>query len=258
MRLYTAVARMAFRRQSTYRGAMIAGGFTNLVFGFILASVLRSVLGGRAVGGLTSESATAFVFLSQGLIATVSLFGDFSLVAAVRNGDVAIELLRPWNWLMYRLSADLGKSVFQTLTRGIAIAVPGWIAYRLALPNLSLVLPFLVTVLLAVVLASQLWTLCGVASFWLVDGSGVMQLAVALAMVGSGLNLPLPLYPSWLQPVLYASPFSGLVQGPADVLLGLRSIVPVVAHQLVWILVLNVGLRIELRAAVSKLEIQGG
>ncbi len=249
---------MAFRRQSTYRGAMIAGGFTNLAFGFILASVLRSVLRSQPVGALTAETGTAFVFLAQGLIATVSLFGDFSLVAAVRSGDVAIELLRPWNWSMYRLSSDLGKAAFQTLTRAVAIIVPGWLVYQLPLPNAGRLFPFALTVVLAVVLASQIWTLCGVASFWLVDGSGVMQFAVVFAMVGSGLNLPLPLYPDWLQPVLYAAPFAGLVQGPADVLLGFRGVWPVIAHQFVWILIVGLALRVELRSAIRKLEIQGG
>lgn len=40
MRLYTEVARRSFRRYAAYRGATVAGIFTNTVFGFIKAYVL--------------------------------------------------------------------------------------------------------------------------------------------------------------------------------------------------------------------------
>lgn len=117
-RLYVEVVRMSFRRQSTYRGAMVAGTFTNVVWGFLLASVLRSVIGNGDVGGLTKTTATSFTFLAQGLIATVRMFGDMTPVASVRSGDVATELQRPWDWSAFRLSSDLGQSLFSTLTRG--------------------------------------------------------------------------------------------------------------------------------------------
>ena len=136
-RLYVEVTRMSFRRQSTYRGAMVAGTFTNFVWGFLLASVLRSVIGDGNVGGLTRTTATSFTFLAQGLIATARMFGDMTLVTAVRSGDVATELQRPWDWSAYRLSSDLGQSFFSTLTRGASIVVAGWVVYRLPLPAVS-------------------------------------------------------------------------------------------------------------------------
>jgi ABC-2 type transport system permease protein len=255
---YVEVARMSFRRQSTYRGAMVAGTFTNFVWGFLLASVLRSVIGAGSVGGLTRTTATSFTFLAQGLIATSRMFGDMTLVAAVRSGDVATELQRPWDWSTYRLSSDLGQSLFSTLTRGSSIVVAGWIVYRLPLPTLSNGLAFAGCTVLAAVLASRLWTMAGLASFWLVDGTGVVQMVVGAATFGAGLMVPLQIYGASVRSVLYLLPFAGLVQGPIDVFLGLRGVGLVIAHQVIWIAVLEALLRFELGAATRKLEVQGG
>ena len=49
MRLYLEVARRSYARISTYRSATVAGVFTNTVFGFLLAYVLRAVYTARNV-----------------------------------------------------------------------------------------------------------------------------------------------------------------------------------------------------------------
>jgi ABC-2 type transport system permease protein len=216
------------------------------------------VIADANVGGLTKTTATSFTFLAQGLIATSRMFGDFSLVASVRSGDVATELQRPWDWSSYRLSSDLGQSVFSTLTRGASIVVAGWAAYRLPLPTSANALAFVPCVVLAAVLGSRLWTMAGVASFWLVDGTGVVQVVVAVATFAGGLVIPLQLLGPTLRSALGVLPFTGLVQGPVDVALGLERSGPVIAHQLIWIVILEVLLRFELRAACRRLEVQGG
>lgn len=257
-RLYVEVARMSFRRQSTNRGALVAGTLTNFVWGFLLASVLRSVIGDGNVGGLTKTTATSFTFLAQGLIATARMFGDMTLVASVRSGDVATELQRPWDWSTYRLSSDLGQSLFSALTRGASIVVAGWVIYRLPIPALSEVLAFAACVVLSAVLASRLWTMAGLASFWLVDGTGVVNMVVGAATFGAGLIVPLQIFSDGIRQFLYLLPFAGLVQGPIDVFLGLRSVAAVLSLQVVWIVVLELTLRLELGAATKKLEVQRG
>jgi ABC-2 type transport system permease protein len=260
LRLYGEVARLSFRRFSTYRGAMIAGAFTNTIFGFIRAGLLRSSLRDQVEGvaGLTMQSATMFVFLGQALIAVTMLFGDYSLIELVRSGDVATELHRPWDWSTYRLASDLGRSAFQLLSRALLITMAGWLVYRLPIPGGGDAFWFGLTVVLAAILASRIWTIAGLAAFWLTEAVGVMQMGVAVAMLGTGLLVPLQFLPERVADVLWLLPFAGLLQGPIDVLLDLRSPLPVIALQLFWIVALELVLRFELRAAVRKLELQGG
>jgi ABC-2 type transport system permease protein len=237
---------------------MIAGALTNVVFGFLRAAVLRTAMGNQVVGGMDRNAATGFVFLTQAMIAVTSLFGDMALIASVRSGDVATELHRPWDWSTYRLSYDLGKSTYQLISRSLLITMVGWVAYQLAVPPLDRVAWFLLTVFLAAVLASRIWTISGLSAFWVVDATGVVQFAVMAALFGTGLLVPLQILPASVESVLLVLPFASLVQGPADVVLGLRSPVVVIALQVMWIVILEVVLRVILRSATRKLEVQGG
>ena len=258
MRLYLAIARLTFGQYSTYRGATFAGLFTNTVFGFILAGVVRGAIGDRTIGGLDRTSAALFTFTAQGMIMIISAFGDHQLAARVRSGEVATELHRPWDWSSYRLAADLGRSCYYALVRGVPPFMIGWVVFRFPLPSVGRFLLFFITVAIAAALASRWWTLLGLTSFWLIDGSGVVQLGTVLLTVSSGLIVPLNLFPLWLQNILRALPFSGMLQRPVEVLLGLDSLANVISFQLVWVVALEVLLRLELRSASKRLVIQGG
>jgi ABC-2 type transport system permease protein len=84
---------------------MLAGAFTNLIFGFIRGGVLRSAVNASpSATAFTVSSATVFVILGQALIGPTMLFGDMALVESIRSGQVATELHRPWDWSIYRLA----------------------------------------------------------------------------------------------------------------------------------------------------------
>lgn len=256
--MYLEVARLSFRRYSTYRGAVAAGVFTNTVFGFIIASLLRTLTGKQTVGGLTSDSATLVVFFTQALLMTVSAFGDFEISRRVTSGEIATELHRPVDFSFFRLASDLGRSGFYVLARGIPPFLIGWLVFQFRLPPLSRLLPTLLVVGLAAAIASRLWTIVGLVSFWLTDGSGVVQLTTVLVSAFGGVLFPLQYYPEAARTVLTLLPFATLIQLPAEVFLGLRSFSTVVCLQLFWLVVLEGVLRWELVRATQKLVIQGG
>jgi ABC-2 type transport system permease protein len=258
MRVYFEVARRSFQRFSTYRAAVVAGVFTNTAFGFILASVLRTALGTRSVGGLTATTATAFTFLAQGMLMVVMAFGDFDEVEKVRTGEVATALMRPLDYSLFRLAADLGRSAFNTLARGMPPFAVGWLVYRFPLAAPLRFASFLLTVVLAAVVASRWWNIVSTLAFWMTDGSGAMQMGVAVCTFATGALIPLQFLPDGLKAVVRVTPWAAMVQRPVEVFIGLSSVWACIALQLVWIAVLESLLRLELRFARRKLVIQGG
>jgi len=72
-----ALARAGFSRWATYRQAALAGMFTNTVFGIIKLSVLLAVIDetGGTVAGYDHASLSTYVWVSQGLISVVYVFG---------------------------------------------------------------------------------------------------------------------------------------------------------------------------------------
>ena len=98
MRLDWELARRGYRRYAAYPGATYAGLFTNVFFGFLIASILLAVYDQReVVGGYDVADAMAYVWLAQGLLSVVASFGPSwsELALRVRSGDVATDLYRP-------------------------------------------------------------------------------------------------------------------------------------------------------------------
>jgi ABC-type uncharacterized transport system permease subunit len=87
------LARSGFRRYATYRQATVAGAVTNTVFGLLRCYVLLAVAagaGGLAAGYDSAQLAT-YVWVGQGLLAVVMLWGWSDLADRIRTGAVATD-----------------------------------------------------------------------------------------------------------------------------------------------------------------------
>jgi len=113
----------------------------------------------------------------------------------------------------------------------------------------------------ALVLSSAITTLLTITMFWTISGEGAARLMTAAAFLLSGMIIPLPLFPDWLQPVLNVLPFRGLCDVPYRLFTGhipVSELPAVLAHQLAWTLALVALGRTMLGTAVRRLVVQGG
>jgi ABC-2 type transport system permease protein len=261
MGVYLAVARQSFRRQSTYRAAMVAGVFTNAVFGVILASVLLAAYGGRdEINGLTPSGAVTITFIAQGLLLVTGAFGWLELTDRVRTGDVATDLQRPVDFSAYWMAMFVGASGFSVIGRGIPPFLVGGIVFDLQLPTSAATwVGFALTVAGAAFVASRWWFLVSLSAFWLVgDARGVIQMAVAIQLFASGTAIPLQFFPDALGNLLLLTPFAAMAQLPAQAFLGQTSALVVLGSQLAWSIALHGAGLLVLRRATKKLVIDGG
>lgn len=259
--ILTALAGAGFRRQSTYRQAMVAGAFTNTVFGFMRCYILLSVAGAAGqAGGYDRAQLATYVWVGQGMLAVVNFWGTPELAERVRSGDVVADLLRPVDLMAAVLAADVGRACYAMLTRFVVPLTVGLLAFDLYLPTNPVTYgSFAVSVLLAVLIGSTCLYLVGLTAFWLLDQRGVAMLWALLAGSASGLYFPLTLLPDWLATALwFGTPFPSLLQAPLDVLVERTPAAPIVAGQLAWLVVVVAVARVTQRRALRKLVIQGG
>jgi len=262
---YAHLARAGFRRQTAYRLAMVAGLFTNIVFGFIKASILFAAVdsAGGTLAGYSRGTMSTYVWLSQGLFAAVSVGVSASdLSARIRNGDVAVDFTRPLDVQGSYLAADLGRAAFTFLPRGVPSVLVGALTVGLALP--SDVWPYVLG-LVSVALAVTISFLCSYAvdilGFWLVETRGVRLLYMVTSQFLAGLFVPVGLFPDWLTTLALGSPFPSMLQVPIDVISGRvigMEAVKVVAMQGFWVVATCLIGRALTHAGRHKLEVQGG
>jgi ABC-2 type transport system permease protein len=264
--LYLAVAARTFRRFATYRAATLAGIFTNSVFGVIISFTYIAVWQQNpTAGGYDVVDAVTYCWLGQALLMTVAVWGGGAtddLAERVRTGDVAIDLYRPANLLVWWWSADLGRAAYHLLTRGVAPTVVGALLFDLRFPGSPATwLLFALTLPLAVTVSFALRMLVATSTFWLVDDSGLRNLMAVLATFLSGLVVPLVLFPGWTRDLAMALPWVSFLQVPADVWLGRRAGWDAVAGlgiQVFWAAVLLTACAGLLARARRRVVVQGG
>jgi ABC-2 type transport system permease protein len=263
MRWMWEVATRAYRRQATYRGATLAGVFTNTVFGFILAYVLLAVYEERAtIGGFDAVDAVTFTFVMQGMLMVIGVFGSTDIADRVRSGDVVSDLYRPVDFQAYWLADSYGRSWFYALFRGVPPFLAGALVFHLRLPpNAATWVAFVVSVALAVPVAFGWGFLLQLTSFWLLDVRGPNQLGWLTAQFFAGVFVPVVFFPTWLGTLANLTPFPSMAQLPVEVFLGKHpgaELAGVYAVQLFWIAaMLGLG-RVVLHRAMRKVVVQGG
>lgn len=262
MRLSWEVARRAFRRQATYRSATAAGVFTNTVFGFLLAYVLLAVHEERGeVGGFDAVDTVTFVFVVQGLLMVVGIFGDTELAERIRTGDIASDLQRPLDIQSWWASLAYGRAAYQLVFRGLPPFVIGALAFDLSLPSPAHALAFVTSVALAVAVCFGWFFLLQLSAFWLLDVRGPSQIGSLTAAFLSGIWVPLVFFPPELGALARGLPFASMIQLPVEVFLGKHDgadLAGVFALQALWAAVLALAGRAVLARAVRRVVVQGG
>ncbi|MEW2293467.1 ABC-2 family transporter protein [Streptomyces sp. NPDC006743] len=262
-RLYVAVAAGGFRRYATYRAATAAGVFTNTVFGLILVYTYLALWDARPhLGGYDHSQAVTYVWLGQAFLATLAIGGggvEDELMERIRTGDIATDLHRPADLQLWWLAADLGRSVFQLLGRGVVPFVFGALVFPAMLPTDPVTwAAFLGAVPPAMLVSFGIRFLVALSAFWLLDGAGVVQIAWLAGLFCSGMLLPLNVFPGALGEVVRVLPWSSLLQAPADVLLGHADPLRTYAFQGAWAVALLGAGRLLQTVATRRVVVQGG
>ncbi|HEY9789763.1 MAG TPA: ABC-2 family transporter protein [Candidatus Obscuribacterales bacterium] len=178
----------------------------------------------------------------------------------VRTGAVAVQLVRPLSYPLYRLASNLGERAVRIVVTGFAaVLIATWLSgsadhlangllfFALALPG-AFVLHFLG------------YLLVGLSAFWVEDTAGLTLIYSRLVMVLGGMLLPLELFPSVVQPLVKALPFGNIVCGPARLFihpdpaaLGL-----LLVNQLLWIGVFSLAASAVYSRALHRIALNGG
>jgi ABC-2 type transport system permease protein len=264
-RTFGALVSAGFRRYSTYRQAMVAGIATNTVFGFLNCYVLLSVAAGRGgtAAGYGPDQLATLVWINQGLLATVGVWGDTSLADRIRGGDVVSDLLRPVHPVITYLGNDLGRAGFAVLSRFAVPMAVGALAFHLRAPTRLATYPlFALSVLLAVLVSFACRYLVNAAAFWLLDSRGPQMAWNLSATLFGGLYFPLRFLPAPLLVGLWVgTPFPSVMQGPTDIVVERvppPGQVAILAGQAGWVVLTFWLCRTVQRAAERRLVVQGG
>jgi ABC-2 type transport system permease protein len=268
---YRAVAAARFRTLLQYRGAAVGGIFTQSFFALVRIMVLEAFYAsGGARPPLSGPEVIGYIWLGQVTYAMFPWNTDAGVRQDVRTGNVAYELCRPLGLYGVWFSRAVALRTAPVLLRLVPMAIlsmavlplVGLGEWRLHPPGgPAAAAAWLAAMAGGLAISCALTTLMTVSLLWTVSGEGVALLTGSVAYLLGGMVIPLPLYPDWAQPIVYALPFAGVMDLPARLYTG--NLAPgaaawVLAHQLAWTAALVAAGRWLLARATARLVVQGG
>jgi ABC-2 type transport system permease protein len=263
-RVYWRLLIAGFRRQSAYRLAALGGLVANLTFGLLKVAILFATV--RAAGGelhgYDTASMSTYVWLSQGLLGSVNLTGRTDLALRVKDGQVAVDFLRPVDLQAATIATEAGGSLWALIPRGLPSVLLGAATVGMQLPTSPVsYLLGAASLLLGIVISAATVYLIAVAGFWLVETRGLQILYMLGSGFLGGLYVPIALFPHWLRIVAAATPFPSIMMYPVDVLSGIGGAgraAELVLAQLGWLAGVAAVGQLLTRAGRRRLEVQGG
>lgn len=267
MRKYLSFFRIRFIAGLQYRAAAWAGIATQFAWGGMNILMFRAFYeSGQNSFPMPFSSLSSYIWLQQAFLALfMAWFFDSEIFDSIVSGNIAYELCRPCDlygmWFTKNLAIRISRAVLRCMPILIfAFLLPK--PYCLSLPAdlLSAVL-FGVSTVLGLLVIVSFSMLIYISAFYTVSPMGVRILATSVIEFFAGALIPIPFFPQWLQPFIYALPFASMQNTPFLIYTGFLSgweAVKSIGLQLVWFFVLFALGRLLIKHAIKKVVVQGG
>ena len=267
MKSYLSYFKLRFLTGLQYREAAIAGFFTQIFFGLVFIMVYLAFFeSGDSNAPMTLEQTINYLWLNQILFALVYMwYKDKDIFSIIKNGNISYELCRPqklyWMWyfkiISQRLSAVLLRCIPALI---VALILP--YPYGLNLPNNFLTfIVFLFTLVISTLLMTSIVTLYHVIAMFTLDDKGITAIILAVADILSGVVVPIPFFPKFLQVISSYLPFQYVSDLPFRIYIShipLNEAWSGIVVQIVWIIIITIIGTLLSKIALKKAVIQGG
>jgi ABC-2 type transport system permease protein len=258
LRPYLAYFSSGLSARRAYMGSAVLSLLSATVTFAITIMVWRFTTGGP------SQQPQLFAYLTLAFCANVTLGSTLEnqIGERIREGYVAMDLLKPINFAGLYLAKSLSDYLFQGCIALAAFLVAlCFLGSSLAPASPAAAAVSLLSLALGGLVQFQFCFLLMQAVFVTTSNYGVGMTRISLHQVMSGVFAPLALYPPSLQAWARALPFHHIVYTPSAIWLGmipLDQAPTALLHQVYWIVGLGVAGQWVFSRVLNHLTVQGG
>lgn len=267
MKSYLSYFKLKFITGLQYRSAALAGIFTQLFFGFIYVSVYIACYESSSTNlPMSLNELVSFLWLNQAFFSLIYLwYKDNDIIKLIKTGNLSYELCRPQDLYFMWFSKIFGEKLSGALLRFLPVIL---IAVLLPSPfnlDLSITLPrlliFIIAFSLSSILTVSIILLYHVICLITLDEKGIVNIFMVLSDILSGLVLPIPFFPNFLQKISNFLPYRYVSDFPFRLYVGnisLQEGIKGIIIQIIWIIILILIGKLITKKALKKVVIQGG
>lgn len=241
--------------------------FTHFIGTFILLYIFMNLWGyiysdpDEVINGFTINQMLWYVTLTEVLWGIVS-GRKFcrTIVEDVKGGNIAYNINKPYNYILYKLSSHLGLGFIKGIVYGILGLLVGYVFMR-EFPSVGAIEALLVIVsaILSIVITTLMVITIGLLAFFIEDSNPVYWLYSKTILIFSTL-FPIEFFPVAIQKVLKYSPVFVTGYGPAKLFVDFSysRFFAVFGAQVFYIVAIYTLCYLIYRKGVRKLNVNGG
>ncbi|MBS4209995.1 ABC transporter permease [Bacillus sp. FJAT-50079] len=267
MNPYVSVLKLRLSNGMQYRAAAIAGVATQFFWGFMYIMIFEAFYQ-HAIQSppMSMKELITYIWLQQALFVFVMLwFRDNELFDLITSGNIAYELCRPCGIYEFWYAKLVAQRLSSAILRCFPILIVAFLLpqpYRMTLPpSFITFLLFLLSTTFALLLLVSISMFIYISVFYTMSPIGSLLMFAVVGEFFSGLTIPIPFMPSWLQQIAYMLPFRLTADFPFRVYSGhipINEALIGISVQIVWIVVLIVVGKFAFHKALQKIVVQGG
>ncbi|WP_172256646.1 ABC transporter permease [Saccharibacillus deserti] len=261
--VYTDFIRIRFLTMLAYRVNYYSGILIYMLNIGVYYFTWQAIYGDKGeIGGFTASQMTTYIAVSW--MARAFYFNnlDREIATDIRDGSIAIQFIRPYNYLFVKMMQGFGEGLFRFTLFMIPGMLLALLLFPVRLPTDPLAwIGFLVMLFFSFLINSQLNILTGLMAFFVENNEGIMRMKRVVVDLFSGLVIPISLFPGWLSSIMQWLPFQAITYLPGSVFTGRTKgtgILEVFGIQLIWFFALLIPIFFTWRAARKRLFVQGG
>lgn len=178
----------------------------------------------------------------------------------VKNGNIAYNINKPYNYIGYALSSHLGEVTIKFIIYTILGLFLGLVFLK-SFPNLNIlsILGVLITSILAIIIDTLFITFIGLFSFTIED-SGPFYWVYSKLILIFGTMFPIELFPKVLKTIIRYSPILAISYGPAKLFVDftLNNFIKIFILQIIYLIIAYSLCSLIYKKGVKNLNVNGG
>ncbi|MBN1992422.1 MAG: ABC-2 family transporter protein [Anaerolineae bacterium] len=263
IRKYLILTEQALQAALAYRMRFFISLLSGLVQALVLYYIWQVVyLKHDELNGFTLSQMVTYVFISYAVKNLYSFYTEIGISSKIRDGSVAMELIKPLSYQWARFFESLGPVVIEGILIGLIVLGVGFAFFKIDGPANGVAGGiFLVSLGLSVLVNFCLSYIVGLFSFWTTGMFGLVNSKRFIVDFFSGSLVPLAFFPAWLKNVALALPFHAIVYLPVSIYLGQiegRQMYYALLTQLMWVVILWTLGHVMWSQASKRVTIHGG
>ncbi len=268
MKKYLHVISIGIQNNLTYRFNYLTRTLFSFIPLFAMLSLWRTIYSQPGSASTLSDYTQAQIIFYYMLVATVDVLtavneDDWQIAADIREGNISQFLLKPVDYLWYRLCLFFAGRVTYMFVACLPLAVFIFCFrdYFVAPASGATLAAFLVSLGLTALLQFFLSYTMAMLAFWVLEISTFIFILFAFEYLASGHLFPLDMLPPALQHALAFTPFPSMLYFPISIYMGKAAGVEVVTGlltQLFWVLLVYALARFMWSRGIKKYAAFGG